>query len=188
MLLALPFQRKHSRLEKAGKVAAWLAILALAITGMNSLSIQMPIPPFLPKYPPYLGTIPELGLKATSLSFYDIDNTINRLRFLQSQTKAVVGDLRLVIAEDYSLTNFTLDCIFYRPDGKVSVAFPIEVNPDNRFLNIAFSYGSDQGWFLKAGVYRVEIYYQENLVAIGSFEFIEDCFMVGKYTVCNPLR
>ena len=185
MLLALPSRRNHPWLKKFGRAAIWLAILALALAGMSSLSIHGPTPPLPVKYRPQLGAISQLGINATSLSFYNADDTVNRLRFFQSQMKEVVGDLRIVIAVDHPLTNFTLNCIFYRPDGNVSVAFPVEVIPGKQFWDIAFSY---QQRFWEAGVYHVEIYYQDSRIAAGSFEIVEDCFLVGSYPVCNPLH
>jgi hypothetical protein len=184
MLFALHLQRNHPRLRKAGKVAAWLVVFALALTGMSFLSDRRPTPPLPLKYRTQLGTIPELGIKATSLNFYAVDNPANRQRFLKSQTSSVVSDLRLEIIEGYATKAFNINYVIYGPDGPVSAPITMEINLQPKYSNVALTYGWTESGNWKAGVYLVEVYYQEILVAAGVFEVVENCFIVGKYTVC----
>jgi hypothetical protein len=111
VLLAPPFQRNHPRLKKAGKAAVWLVILALMLTGMSFLSFQRPTPPLPVKDRPYLGTIPELGVKVTSLNFYDADNSAIRQRFVKNLTTVVAWEFRYDFADGYPTKHFNVTCI-----------------------------------------------------------------------------
>ena len=149
----------------------------------NPTPVPTPTPnPVATIRPNFTGLIPSLTARVTALRFFETGDvlvpTVDRVyrpTLNQSTTRSVAWELNLAHPPPASQTAFTVDAVYYRPDGSVQASLTHAANlPAASTLS---SNASGSGWTLPGnwpiGIYKVDLSVDSKLVASGEFEIVD---------------
>jgi hypothetical protein len=132
--------------------------------------------------PNFTGLVPSLTARVTELRFFETGDVlvptadrVYRQTLNQSTTRSVAWELNLAHPPPASQTAFTVNAVYYRPDGSVQASLTHAANlPAGSNLS-ASTLGS--GWTLPGnwpiGIYKVDLTVDSKLVASGEFEIVD---------------